>query len=366
MKKCVIVGAGIIGQLSALALYDRGLTNISILEWPARYPPASWAGGGILSPLFPWRYSDALNALCAPGGRLYDSLAARLVRQEGLDERCLHLSGMWTEIPVEERGQAEQWLPRWAPDAGLSSRFIGREKREGVWQPLVGSIRNPRFLKALRRRLVNCGICFISTEVSDWQATNCGGVDIHTSAGRLSADILILAAGQGLSRLLPEVAGNLFPAKGEMLLYRLGGDAPTSIVLTKEGYAIPRANGDTLIGSTHRAWDNSAYPTVEGRYQLAARANLLVPQVRHRKPDFHWAGVRPGNCLDRPIIAPLPGAPGVFVSGGHYRNGLVAAPASAELLAQLITGEQPFTDPKPYSLSSVSSSSRSSSSFFNR
>lgn len=360
MKKCSIVGAGIIGQLSALALIDRGISGITIYESDA-CPPASWAGGGILSPLFPWRYSDALNQLCEMAVPLYQEISQRLQHEGVLSPDALHLSGMWMEVADGERAQARTWLGRTSVHSVAQPRTIVGTVREGLWFPGLGSMRNPWFLKALRAFLTARGVRFIRRPVRGW-TEDADGVRLGFKDGGFEpVDRLLLASGAWVGSLLPERA-SIFPAKGEMLLFRLGDRAPGHIVLSVEGYLIPRKNGDTLVGSTMRMGDDSTWPTVQGRWQLMDLARTLLPDLESQ-PAFHWAGVRPGNQRDYPYIGSVSGSDRVFVAAGHFRNGLVAAPATARLVAQLICGESQDLDLSTYSLSA---SSRSSSSFLSR
>lgn len=360
MKRCSIVGAGIIGQLSALALRERGLTDITIYESPA-CPAASWAGGGILSPLFPWRYSDPMNQLCEQAVPLYRDICDRLQCEGFLPAKALHLSGMWMEVAAFERVQVQEWLSKSSVNAVPESRIIAGNKCSGLWFPELGSIRNPWLLKALRAYLVSLGVKFLSLPVVSWQEDK-EKITVHfEGGGHAITDRLLIASGAWVNKLIPPLP-SLFPAKGEMLLYRLGDRAPSHIILTGKGYVIPRANGDTLVGSTTRVGDDSTWPTVPARWQLMELACSLIPGL-DLEPDCHWAGVRPGNERDYPFISSVPGTRGVFVAAGHFRNGLVSAPASAKLVAQLVCDASPERDLAAYSLPS---SSRSNSSFFSR
>lgn len=362
MKRCVIVGAGIIGQLCALELNDRGWHDITIVE-TLDVPPASWAGGGILSPLFPWRYSQAMNALCHNSVGRYRALMQRLIKAGLVGGGELNISGMWMEVCPEEKPLAITWIDEFQGGRfEWERRVIAGNAREGLWFPDLGSVRNPRLLKALRSFLLSRGVVFRQEKVHSCKEYRDGSVAVGFVSGAVDYfDKAILAAGSGVASITG-FEEMFFPAKGEMLLYRLGGRAPSEVILAHEGYCIPRSNGDTLVGSTLRIGDDTCYPTVSGRYTLEKMAAALLPQTVGSKPAFHWAGVRPGFRRDRPVICSMPSQESIFIAAGHYRNGLVSAPATAELLAQLVCGEKPFIDPSHYSFSS----SRSSSSFLSR
>lgn len=347
METCGIVGAGIVGQLSAFFLLERGVSSISIYETGSR-PPASWAGGGILSPLFPWRYSVFMNQLCDRAVPLYKSICARLQSLGYLPDGALHLSGMWMEVQEDEVEIASAWAASSLLQTCEEERLIGGKSCHGFWFNDLGSIRNPWFLKALRSYLIDKGVVFVSQKVISWSERG-GCAALHLESGTAKRfGRLIFACGAWVNELV-EFAP-VFPVKGEILLYRLGSQAPSHIVLAKEGYVIPRKNGDTLVGSTTRPGDDSTWPTVSGRWQLEKVAKLLLPGL-DSAPDCHWAGVRPGTGRDYPYIGKVPNTVNVFLAAGHFRNGLVSAPVTAELIAQLVCGEHSSVGLAPYSLS---------------
>lgn len=365
MREVVIVGGGIVGLLSAFELTKREIPVIVIDESGGRQ--ASWAGGGILSPLYAWRYSDAMNRLTFDAMQRYVALFGELVGSS-LDWSDLHRGGLWAHVGSEEFAKMKDWAARW----GVSYEVLsGKELlpsfpfAEGILFPDLGSVRNPRLLKALRNYLVSRGVSFIRDKVVSLIPKQ-KGVILETRDRRVvDARSLVISAGVGSNKMLSMLGVSLpmFPVKGEMLLYQLPPGKVPAIMLTESGYLIPRSDGAILVGSTLAQGDASTYPTVSGRYQLEAVAAKLLPELSGLKPLYHWAGVRPGSALDHPYIGPVPGLAGVFVASGHYRNGLVSAPATAEILAQMVCGEKPFTDPSAYSLSPVS---RSRSSFFSR
>ncbi|MEQ3637184.1 FAD-dependent oxidoreductase [Alcanivorax sp.] len=371
MSDVLVVGGGIVGLLGALELTRRG-RKVTILDAPVPYPPASWAGGGILSPLYAWRYSDAMNRLSVDAFSRYQQILDECVAAEipGCNA-VLHGGGLWVKTAGEDAVRAHQWAERWrVPVRAMSAGNLmpGATVGAGFLFPSLGNIRNPSLLKILRTYLQKLEVRFELAEVNQVLPSVYGGRVVATDGRQWQSDTVVISAGHAAAELLSSMKTGLplFPAKGEMLLYRMKPDKVPAVMLTERGYMIPRQDGSVLVGSTLRKGDNTTYPTVAGRYQLERLAAGLWPELASSTPAFHWAGVRPGCKRDIPFIGPVPGTHGIFAAVGHYRNGLVSAPASAELLAQLITGEQPFIDPEPYSLSLASPPSRSSSSFFNR
>ena len=105
MSDVLVVGGGIVGLLGALELTRRGRA-VTIIDAPAQYPPASWAGGGILSPLYAWRYSDAMTRLSVDAFSRYQQIlgecdAARIPGCEALlHSGCL----LYTSPSPRDRG----------------------------------------------------------------------------------------------------------------------------------------------------------------------------------------------------------------------------------------------------------------------
>jgi glycine oxidase len=138
------------------------------------------------------------------------------------------------------------------------------------------------------------------------------------------------------------------PVKGQMILYQCATDFLPSMVLAKGRYAIPRRDGHVLVGSTleHEGFDKT--PTENALASLQASAIELLPALARATPVRHWAGLRPGSPEGIPFIGPVDGHEGLWLNCGHYRNGLVLAPASCQLFADLLLNRTPIIDPTPY------------------
>ena len=121
MADVLIVGGGIVGLLSALSHTERG-RRVTLVDAPAERPPASWAGGGILAPLFAWRYPAAMNRLTVDGPARYRALVSSLTGYDGLREDDLCDSGLWVEAPGEECRRALDWARDWGQRCGHGQR----------------------------------------------------------------------------------------------------------------------------------------------------------------------------------------------------------------------------------------------------
>ena len=173
---------------------------------------------------------------------------------------------------------------------------------------------------------------------------------IRTPAGAHYANAVVVAAGAWSGDWLAPLGLELpvQPVKGQMQLYRCAAGWLPSMVLFNGRYAIPRRDGHVLIGSTleHSGFDAST--TAAGFASLRQSAIQLLPHLATQAPVGQWAGLRPGSPDGVPFIGEVPGVSGLWLNAGHYRNGLVLAPASCRLAADLIIGRAPVIDPQPY------------------
>ncbi len=357
-RTAVVVGGGVNGLLTARALATEGWT-VTLLERGQTGREASWAGGGIVSPLYPWRYSAPVTALAKAARAAYPQLAATLLAETGIDpefERC----GMLM-LDAPDADAARQWAADEGEDmqpllaAALQARapWLAPGWREGLWMPAIANIRNPRLLQALLRSLQQRGVTVeTAAEVVALQRGADRVSGVRTADGRVfEAGAVVLCGGAWTATLLRGfglMAPPVRPVRGQMLLYRLAPGALPCIVLAEGRYVIPRRDGHVLCGSTleEAGFDKSV--TAEALASLQASAARLLPALAGLVPLAQWAGLRPGSPAGVPFIGPVPGVDGLWVNAGQFRNGLVLAPASVQLLVEQMAGRTPTLDPAPY------------------
>ena len=140
------------------------------------------------------------------------------------------------------------------------------------------------------------------------------------------------------------------PVRGQMVMFETRPGLLRHITLHEGYYLIPRQNGLVLIGSTLEYTGFNKETTSEARELLVERAISLAPVLADYEVIRHWAGLRPGTSDGIPFIGKHPGIDGLFVNAGHFRNGVVMAPASAQLLVDILLERDSFTGIQPYSL----------------
>ncbi len=353
-----VVGGGVVGMLSAYLLARQGL-DVVVVERQSIGAESSWAGGGIVSPLYPWRYKDAVAALAERSMASYGRYADELLAGTGVDPE-LHVCGLhWLDL--EDHARAREWMQGRGfscfelGEAQLASELpvLGGVFVRSLFSPDLANIRNPRLLKALRAALARMlNVRLVEHQIVHGLSLGSGKIaGVVTAEGVIPADCVVVAAGAWSGELLATLGLHLpvEPVKGQMILYKCEPDYLPAMVLAEGRYAIPRRDGHVLVGSTleHVGFDKT--PTGEALASLKASAEKMLPGLAQREVVGHWAGLRPGSPDGIPFIGEVPELPGLWLNCGHYRNGLVLAPASCELLKNLMLGETPIVDPAPYS-----------------
>ncbi|MDY6978499.1 MAG: glycine oxidase ThiO [Pseudomonadota bacterium] len=357
MYEVIIIGGGLLGMLSArelaragrrVALFDRGQTGRE----------STWAGGGILSPLYPWRFDDAVNALARWGQPRYADFAAQLLQESGIDPEY-EPSGLLI-LDSDEREVALAWAGRWEADLQVLDRQavaelepqLANPPQQALWLPDVGQLRNPRLGRAARGSLDALGVAVHEEQPVEElliEAGRCHGV---VSAGTTyQAEQVVIAGGAWSAGLLETlgIALPVRPVRGQMILYRGEPGALRRIVLSQDRYIIPRRDGRVLVGSTIEEVGFDKSTTDEALASLRTAGERLVPALAGWPLEHQWAGLRPGSPHGIPYICEVPGVAGLYLNTGHFRNGVVLGLASARLLGDLLLERQPIVDPEPYS-----------------
>ncbi|MDD3517458.1 MAG: glycine oxidase ThiO [Chromatiales bacterium] len=357
MTDCIVVGGGIIGMLTARMLHERGV-DVTLVERGEVGRESSWAGGGILSPLYPWRYPEAITRLARMTQETYPAVAQALLDETGVDAEWLQ-SGLLI-LDQDERDTAVAWAAvehqpiQLLKGDGLRAiePALAPTHTTGLWMPEVAQIRNPRLLKALHRSLQLRGIAIREhTDVTSIRRENGRAAGVETPAGPILAERVIVAGGAWSGPLFPMQGGALpvAPVRGQMILFRAEPGVVQRVTLWRERYVIPRKDGRVLAGSTLEYVGFEKNATDEAVESLRQAAFEVIPALERFPVEQHWAGLRPGSPDGIPYIGAHPTIPGLFINAGHFRNGLVMSLASAQLGTELVLGETPCLDPAPYS-----------------
>jgi len=320
-----VVGGGVIGLSTALALADRGVC-VTVFEPGDAGAQSSWAGAGILFPLLPWDYDDAVNRWCEAGIAAHPAWLQRLQRDSGIDPEH-RASGM--RIVGGAKGRALEWL--------ANRRVAHQSLANGdLLLPEVTQVRNPRLIRALLASCQRAGVlvrerCPAAALTDDGERVT----GVRLAEGELAFDAVVVAAGAWSARLARLAEDRVWPVRGQMLAVQAEPIAPT-IVYEDGRYLVPRSDGVVLIGSTLETVGFDVGTTAEAKTALLNWATAVEPALAHAPLIRHWAGLRPGSVANHPLVGPHPDWPGLWLNCGHFRYGLTMAPACAHELAELL------------------------------
>ncbi|MGZ5027329.1 MAG: glycine oxidase ThiO [Methylobacter sp.] len=354
-----IIGGGIIGLLTAREFVEAGAT-VMIIEKNELGQESSWAGGGILLPLYPWRQADAITRLVLQSLKLYPALASQLIAETRIDPEWNPCGLLIVKNP--DLTEAVNWCSAnnisYRPAGPDFFNRLNTAPDQPLWLPEIAQARNPRLVKSLKQDLLNKGVTLAEhCELKSLNLTKDRVASIHTSSGQFAVNQLIISAGAWTGQLFRHLfpatiadAPKIVPVKGQMLLFDAQPETLSYMVLDGDQYLIPRRDGKILAGSTVEQDDFNKTTSTEARDRLHAFAQNLLPSLNNFPVIKHWAGLRPGTEHGIPYIDKHPEIGNLYINAGHFRNGLAMGPASAQLMADLILKRPTAVAPEPYQL----------------
>ena len=345
----VIAGGGIVGVSLARELRKHGV-RVLIVERSEPGREASYAAAGMLAwcdPMLP----DALGLLARASASLYLEFVHEI---EDESEMRVDLRTQGTILFSPQAGAADdagnistECRPLGADEIVRLEPRLAYSGEVAYWTP-EGSV-DPRALiaasvKAAKHRGVDMvsGSAVVAIEVEEGRA-----VGVRTAKTRYAAHAVVNCCGAWAGEIGPSRLPTR-PVKGQMLCVVARHGLLNHVVRTPEVYAVPRSDGRILIGSTleDAGFDKRVDPdTIQRLHQAASN---LVPELGEAKMLETWAGLRPGT----PDALPLLGATNIrnyFVAGGHYRDGILLAPVTALIMAQVVRGSKPEYDLSAFS-----------------
>jgi len=353
----VVVGAGIIGTLSAISLARRGL-SVAVIERGQPMAESSWAGAGILSPIYPWKYPDGLSHLVNRSLSLYPALVDSLKATSGIDPQHRQ-TGLIVPVYQENEWAALEGALPWSERFGWSAQRLNAAEARSLepclseqvlgavdW-PEVGQIRNPRLAQAAQATALDMGVRFFTDqEVVGFDRHQGRGVSVKTQNNRFEAGQVLLCAGSWSAELALDLgfALPIQPVKGQILLLKTEPGTLGRIVKHDQAYLVPREDGHVLVGATMEMAGFDRRTSLSAMHFLSGALLEMTPGLADAEVVKHWMGFRPGTPDGLPYLGAVPGTDNLFVAAGHYRNGVILAPATAEAMACLLCGETPPVD----------------------
>lgn len=355
----VIIGGGIIGCAIAYELGKREKTVLLVEKASRLGTEASWAGAGILTSHASTH--EPYPELCRASLEMYPSLAAELKAETGIDIEFIPSGTLSVYFDEAEAagliGLAERRVNRgftaevlspeeaWELEPSLSKNIAG-----GVLFPEDGHVRNPKMVSALAKGAAQHGAEFLlGNPVSGFVKENGRVIAVVVNGDRIHADTFVIAAGcwSGNLTILLDCPMSIEPAKGQIVLLET---VPPIIQRTIDGlgiYIVPRTDGKILLGATVEFVGYDKTTSVDGVKQMIDAAVVIAPELAQSTFVQTWAGLRP-YYKNGPCLGYIPGCDNVVIASGHYKNGILLAPITGKLIAELLTSEQTSLSLTPF------------------
>jgi len=392
----VIVGAGLAGLSAALHLSQMDPSRtVTILDRvdakkAVRGPrgesaAGSFAAAGMLAPQSERLPAGPLLDLCLESRRMYPEfceLVERLASEEyssssaAAGEEDEDDGRAYFRRSNDDKDEDRPWnvgymatggflapayagdaVATWAPpeDSGSAKWLDAMQVRElepnlhpdvvgGWWFPEDASVDALRLTCSLRAACVRAGVQILSGpeyEISslDLHDKACRGLWIRKGGGQyVSAKAVLVANGAWMRDLLPVP---IEPHKGQSLSLRMPENQPPilrRVLFAQDSYIVPKADGTIVIGATVEAGSYDPNVTPAGMIHILTHALQLLPGLKDLPIVESWAGLRPTTPDKGPILGKTLWD-NLYLAGGYWRNGVLLAPKTGQLLATLISGQ---------------------------
>jgi glycine oxidase len=356
----VIIGGGVIGLAVARALALRGVRDVLLIERNSLGAESSSAAAGMLAPQAEANRAHEFFYLTCQSRDLYPAFAAALLEETGIDIELEKTGTLYLAFNEHDEFELERRY-EWQRQAGLPleklSAAQARELEPAICENVRAALRFPLDTQVENRRLISAlaaankrlgvrmetgtAVTSLKTSMKIGRGRVCG---VETSRGVIAADQVVIAGGAWSSLLgtsmgasdiaLPRLG--IKPVRGQMLCFEANPPVTRHVVYSPRGYIVPRRDGRVLAGSTTEHAGFEKRVTAAGVHSILSAALEISPRIASLPMTDSWAGLRPRAADTLPVLGPCAEIAGVFYATGHYRNGILLAPVTGELIARAI------------------------------
>jgi glycine oxidase len=370
----IVVGGGVIGCLVARALADAGRRVVLLEAGSELGGAASSAAAGLLSPQMEAAEEilvtgatrggrhDAMLALCLVARSGYAAFAEAIESETGI---AIHLRTDGTLVVALEADEAARLERRARAQQERELRAEWLEPAEtralepAITADALGALHLPDDHQVDNLALVRAAAAAVRARPAIDVRVRAAVMAVRVEKGRVTgvrlaaatvaADLVVLATGAWTATIggLPRRVA-VRPVKGQMAALLPSAPLFRRVVGGRGVYCVPRDDGRVLVGATveEAGFDVTVdAAAVEG---LLAAAAAVVPGLAAAPLHSRWAGLRPGTADDLPLLGADPELEGLIWATGHYRNGILLAPLTAEVVTALAEGEAPSVDLTPF------------------
>jgi len=348
----LIVGGGVIGLTIARALALAGVEDVCLSEKGSVGKEASFAAAGILAPQVEADANDSFFHLACQSRDMYPSFAADLLEETGIDVELDSTGTLYVAFSEEDERDCIH-THTWQSRAGLSVEKLSASEtlqlepainsavRSALLFPNDIQVENRHLLRALVASVTKHNIRILAdTSVEEVRVSRGKLTGVQTSTGFINCSKVVIAAGCWTSFI--RVVGGEFalpqiePIRGQMVCLDAKSSVSRYVIYSSRGYIVPRLDGRLLAGSTIEPVGFAKRTTAAGIVSILERAIEISPSISELPVADVWAGLRPKAADGLPVLGPCGEIDGLFYATGHYRNGILLAPITGELIKSAV------------------------------
>jgi glycine oxidase len=348
--RVAIVGGGVMGCASALALAARG-ADVVLLERSVPGAEASSAAAGVLGAQIDGRLGHPMIATFARARAEYADWARELEQTSGIDVGH-RVTGLLRLARTDEEARELGEIVAWHVREGLRGEVLGPEDARAIepelsaefvsaaWYPDEAQVDPPALLRALvacvekSRVKVRTGAAVQRLVV---ESNRCVGVAVDGET--LRADATVLAAGSWSSLVpgVPDALATVRPVRGQIVLLEERPVARVRVMVERgDAYLVPRGDGRVVCGSTLEHVGYARGVTAGGISAILRGVLAAVPSLAGAEIAATWSGLRPFAGDDTTWLVGASPVPGLFLATGHHRNGILLAKETSERVAAAV------------------------------
>jgi glycine oxidase len=291
---------------------------------------------------------DDFFELACQSRDLYPTFTASLREETGIDVELDTTGTLYLAFTEKDLKEIEQRY-EWQIQAGLVvenlTPFAARELEPCVAETVLGALTFPLDIQVENRRLLNALVnsvnklgtrIYTDTNVDSLTIERGRLTGVQTSRGFVSCRKVVIAAGTWSSAIQHAKTPPIAPVRGQMICFDAKPQFTRHVIFSPRGYLVPRQDGRLLAGSTSENAGFTKQVTAGGISSILANANEISPAISHLPIVDTWSGLRPRAPDGLPVLGPCDEIDGLFYATGHYRNGILLAPVTGELIAEAV------------------------------
>jgi len=347
----VVVGGGVIGLTIARSLAHRGAGEICLIERDGLGREASFAAAGMIAPQAEADSQDDFFRLACRSRDLYPNFAASLREETGIDVELDTTGTLYLAFDYHDLVEIEKRY-EWQAAAGLAVEKLTPAQAQrlepcintnvlgALHFPLDVQVENRRLLSALTDSVARLGVSVVTgTNVESVRIEKDRVTGVVTSRGVINCPSVVVAAGTwsssiGIASQKPPLV--IEPVRGQMISFDARPQVTRHVIYSPRGYIVPRQDGRLLAGSTSERAGFAKQVTAGGISSILQNALEISPSVAALPIIDTWSGLRPRAPDNLPVLGPCDEIGGLFYATGHYRNGILLAPVTGELITEAV------------------------------